>query len=97
MMMFRDEKIISPLYEAIRNSIIVLSVAGLRAIVHILVHKDPFEWTKEYIFIILAWAISIVSICFIHAFLGKIIGRIKSGIIVLGIAITLFVIYIIKI
>jgi hypothetical protein len=77
-----NTKIQAPFHVALRNSIIVLVIAGIRSGIMIVKSGKPFQWSSEYLQIILIWTASILGICFAHAYLGNKIGRIKAGVIV---------------
>ncbi len=78
----KDQKITNPLYEAIRNSLIVLCVAGLRSAFIIIIGKESIECTSDYMMPVFVWIMLIIGVCFGHAYLGNKIGRLKSGLIV---------------
>jgi GMP synthase-like glutamine amidotransferase len=77
-----NTKIQAPFHVALRNSIIILIIAGIRSGIMIVKDGKPFQWSPEYLQIILIWAVSILGICFGHAYLGSKIGRISAGVIV---------------
>ncbi|MCF7848037.1 MAG: hypothetical protein K9M45_04240 [Kiritimatiellales bacterium] len=76
-----NNKVIAPFHEAVRNSIIILSVAGLRVAFRVITEKQQFEWSGEYIRLILIWMVAILGICFGHAYLGSKIGSLKAGLV----------------